>query len=142
MQNVQWDESLSIGVTLVDEQHKALIQRLNRVSAAVEVREGPTEIIRTLGFLTEYTDYHFATEEKHMAATQYPGLSLQEQKHQEFRDTLAGLRQDFEEEGSTQGLAESVNTLLWNWLVKHICDVDQQFGAFLAEKGIEISEEG
>ena len=82
MEQVQWDNSLSIGVDLIDEQHKALIQRLNDVYKAVEVQQGPMEITKTLGFLEEYTDYHFSAEEKHMQDNDYPGLEVQQQEHQ------------------------------------------------------------
>ena len=47
---------------------------------------------------------------------------------------------DFREEGATYTLAESLNTLLGNWLIKHIKAVDQEFGTFLKEKGITIDE--
>ena len=141
MEKIEWDQSLSIGIRLIDEQHKALIKRLNDVSLAIEANVGEREISKTLEFLTEYADYHFSAEEKHMAEHDYPGLEAQKKKHQEFMNTLSNLDQDFEEEGSTIGLSDAINNFLFNWLTHHIQGLDQQFGNFLTEKGIAIKEE-
>ena len=54
--------------------------------------------------------------------------------------TLRNLEQDFEEEGSTRALAESVGTFLFNWLTTHIRGLDHKFGDFLSEKGIVIHD--
>ncbi len=141
MGRVEWDDSLAIGVPLLDEQHKALVQRLNEVSAAVEACQGEQEILRTLGFLSEYADFHFSSEEKHMTEHDFPGLENQKAKHQEFMGVLKNLEQDFTEEGSTRALAESVNTFLLNWLTDHIRGLDHQFAGFLAEKGVVVTED-
>ena len=53
--------------------------------------------------------------------------------------TLDDLVEYFKEDGATHKLADSIDTLLINWLVKHICVVDREFGSFLKDKGIEIT---
>ena len=138
MGNVAWDDSLSIGVPLIDEQHKALIQRLNDVSAAVEASQGEREIVNTLGFLSDYAGFHFSTEEKHMQANEYPGYDEHKALHEEFKTTLADFSRDFYEEGSTKQIADAMNTLLVTWLFKHIRGTDCKFSAFLAEKGVSL----
>ncbi len=140
MTKVEWTDSLSIDVGLIDEQHKTLIERLNSVATAVEAHEGEREIGKTLAFLSEYTDYHFTEEEKYMEQTGYPGLDEQKIKHAEFVITLKDLEQDFYEDGSTKQISEAINTLLFTWLTKHIKVLDKQFGHFLKEKGIELAE--
>jgi hemerythrin len=141
MEKVQWNDSLSVGVKLIDEQHKMLIQRLNEISKAIDSRQGPREIVRTLTFLIEYTHFHFSTEEKHMKANSYPGLEHHMAQHEEFKVTLANLENDVVEEGATYILADSLDTFLVNWLIKHISGVDLEFGMFLQNNGITINEE-
>ena len=138
MTKFQWDESLFIGVARIDNQHKIWIERLGNLSETIEKHPGGPEAIRALGFLSEYTEFHFSTEEKHMTEQNYPGLDGHKQRHQELRNTLAALESDFQEEGLTPTLSHAVNTLLLNWLVNHIKTVDSAFGAFLKEKGIVI----
>jgi hemerythrin-like metal-binding protein len=141
MPKIQWTDDLSVGIDLIDQQHQMLIERINDVSAAVEAHHGVERIAKTLDFLVEYTDFHFSTEEKHMTAHSYPGLEAHHAKHKELKDTLRDLEQDFREEGATYALAESLNTLLGNWLIKHIKAVDVPFGTFLKERGIVLPKE-
>ena len=138
MAKVIWDNSLSINVGLIDEQHKLWIEKLNKVSNSVAEHEGPHQIAQTLGFLIDYTQLHFETEEKHMAANNYPEFENHKKLHENLKNTLAELVQDYDEEGATHLLAEYLNNFLSNWLINHIKEVDLKFGKFLQEKGISI----
>lgn len=135
MTQIEWNNDLSIGIELVDEQHKMLIQRLNDLSKAVEMHHGEAEIMKTLQFLIDYTTFHFTAEEEHMKKQDYPGLEYQQRQHEEFKKTLNNIVQDFEEDGSTQAIATSINTFLTNWLINHIKGVDLKFGEFLKDQG-------
>ena len=141
MSNIAWNDNLSVGVDLIDSQHKSLIEKIAHLENAIRTGQGPAEIVRTLDFLIDYTDYHFGTEEKNMRAFDYPELPAHLERHAEFKRTLKNLGEDFEEEGATQGLADSIETLLMNWFVKHIKDVDNKFGAFLRENDLTMSED-
>lgn len=140
MAKIEWDESLSICVELVDEQHKMLIEKMNDINDAVEQALGAEKILKTLDFLIDYTDFHFSTEEKHMTANDYPGYGEHKKAHEEFKGMIDNLVDDFKDEGSTEALANSINTFLLNWLVKHIKAVDQEFGTWLDGKGICLTE--
>ena len=131
---IAWNEALAVGVVEIDEQHQQWIQRLNDVTAAMAAHIGPVQLGKTLEFLVDYTQQHFATEETLMAAAEYPGLPAQIAQHKELTVTLQDLLRDFEEEGATQKLAETVNTYLGNWLLTHIREQDLKFGAFLKTK--------
>ena len=135
-----WDDSLSVGVGLIDDQHRMLLGHLGELSDAVDQRQGSGHIVSILSFLSEYVEFHFGTEEKHMMANDYPGYDGHKAAHEEFKATLARLSDDFEEEGATTGLADSINTLLINWFLKHIRAVDQELGRFCNEHGIELAE--
>ena len=98
MEKVEWDNTLSVGVKLIDEQHKGLIQRINGVLKAVEEKQEEREIAKTLNFLFDYTHFHFSTEVKHMELNDYPGLEDHKMRHEEFVDTLKNLEKEFKEE--------------------------------------------
>ena len=131
MNKIAWNKDLTVGVEVIDEQHRQWIQRFNDVAAAIAAHQGPVQIGKTLAFLMDYSKLHFATEEKLMTEHGYPGLAEQHAQHQELNETLQGLVRDFEEEGATQKLAEAFNVFLGNWLIKHIRELDLKFGAFL-----------
>ncbi len=141
MEKLAWNETLSVGIALIDQQHKTWIDRFNTLAAAIAEHGAQQQISVTLGFLIEYTHFHFATEEKLMASHSYPWLTEHLQKHDELRGTLTDLVQDFEEDGPTRILADAINTFLGNWLINHIQQVDRKFGAFVKEKGIVITEQ-
>jgi hemerythrin len=134
MNKIQWNDDLSINLEAIDTQHKKWIQHYNEVVEAIESRKDKIHVIKTLGFLSDYTNTHFATEEGYMAENQYPGLHEHQAKHEALRRTVADLIQDFNEEGLTSALADAVETLLGNWLIQHIRQVDQGFGRFMQEK--------
>lgn len=138
MAKIEWDDSLSVGVDLIDEQHKMLIKRISDLHTAVSTSMAAGGVAQTLDFLVDYTHFHFSTEEKHMAKHNYPGRNDHLAAHKEFKTTLANLADDFQEEGATQQLADAVDTFLFKWLVKHIRVVDQELGRFVNEKGIEM----
>ncbi len=136
MAKIEWDDSLSVGVGLIDEQHKRLIQKLSDLSDAIDEGHEFNKIIKTLDFMIDYTDFHFSTEEKHMAEHDYPGLDDQKNQHAQFKVTLNHILEDFKEEGPTRALATSINVFLLNWLINHIKGTDLKLGKFFAEKGL------
>jgi hemerythrin len=136
MSAVEWNESLTVGIPSIDAQHRTWIERLNAVSRAVANREGPAAVGETLGFLVDYTERHFASEEQAMAESAYPGIDIHRRRHQELRDTLNDLVRDYREEGATDPLAEALNTFLGNWLARHIRDVDRGMASHLLAKGV------
>ncbi len=133
MEKIAWDEGLKVGDEMIDEQHRMLISRLNDLSKALDQHQEGALVLKTLDFLSKYTNFHFSEEEKKMTETKYPHYEEHHRLHQEFIDKLKVLEQDFEEDGITRALGESVNTFLWNWLVDHIKQVDTRFGRFLKE---------
>ncbi len=135
MSDIAWDDSLSVGVDLIDEQHKMLIDKLKDLSDDFKQGHEQNKILKTLGFMIDYTDFHFTAEEKVMAENDYPELEDQQQQHAEFKTTLDNILLDLKEDGPTDELAKSINVFLLNWLVGHIQGSDQKLGAYLNEKG-------
>jgi hemerythrin len=139
MSKMKWDESLSIGVELIDEQHQNWIERLGNVQSAIEDHRGMPHVANALDFLVDYTQFHFSTEEKYMSETGYPGLEDHRAKHEELKATLDDLVEDFRDYGVTEKLSRAIGTFLGNWLRDHIRVVDQAFAAFLKEKKIRLT---
>ncbi|MCK5803084.1 MAG: hemerythrin family protein [Lentisphaeria bacterium] len=140
MKTLQWSDNLSVGIELIDGQHKTWIEHFNTTAKAVAAQKGPTQTAMTLNFLREYTAEHFATEEKHMAASEYPAFATHKALHDELQQTLEDLVLEYEEEGATYVLADVLDTFLGNWLIQHIKEVDMLFGAFVKENGIVVAE--
>lgn len=139
MEKIRWQNTLSVGNEVIDNQHKQWIEHYNNIVDSITSQQSRTQISKTLGFLIDYTEGHFASEEKYMTANKYPGLAEHKAKHDELRATLATLVREFEEEGATTQLSKAVDTFLGHWLIKHIQEVDIKFGAFIRENKIVLS---
>ncbi len=140
MKKITWTESLSVGIDLIDDQHKTWITHFNKAVDALASHHHPEQIIKTLEFLVDYTGTHFATEEKHMKASKYPYMAEHLGKHQELSETLTNLVTDFEEEGVTDDLSDYINTFLNNWLIDHIKTIDTKFATWTRDNGYSIVE--
>ena len=134
MEKIEWNDSLSIGIDLIDEQHQMLIQHLQAVTEAIESSQGEGTIAKTLDFLLDYTHFHFSEEEKQMIKHNYPGLDQHRQLHKEFKSSVEKLVEDFEQEGAIKDIAEHIRDFLFNWFIKHIEEADHRFGQFLKQQ--------
>ena len=137
MPGIVWDESFSVGIELIDEQHKMLIERTNAIAETVEMKRGLEKIMQTLSFMIEYTEFHFSEEEKVMIANDYHKLAEHQKLHEDFKKRLNLMVQDFEEEGATSGLSEEITAYLTSWLANHIKGIDTELGKILQDKGFK-----
>ena len=135
MPGIEWDDSFSVGINLIDEQHQMLIERTNAIAEAVEMKRGLEKILQTLSFMIEYTEFHFSAEEKVMIENGYPKVAEHQMLHEDFKTRLNQMVDDFEEEGATSELSEEITSYLTNWLVNHIKGIDTELGKILHEKG-------
>ena len=71
--SVEWDESLSIGIGIIDDQHRKLIERVNAFSAATENMDS-REIENTISYLTGYVIQHFGAEDLIMIRNGHPAF--------------------------------------------------------------------
>jgi hemerythrin len=139
MGRIRWDDTLAIGIPLLDDQHKTWVEHLDALATAIDGRFKVPQVVKTLDFLIDYTNFHFSFEEAQMAEVGYPWLEEHKRKHQDLRETLRTLVLDYEEDGPTERLVETVNDLLRTWLTRHIREVDGVFAAYVRENGIQIA---
>jgi hemerythrin len=129
--SLEWTESLSVGVVIIDEQHKELFRRFGDLIDACHEGHGKEKITELLEFLDGYVVFHFSEEEKLMQDYGYPGIASHRQEHASFVNRLQHLKQGLDAQGSTQTLVTQTVRILLNWIVKHIKSVDIELGAFL-----------
>ena len=130
MKKIKWTEDLSVGIDPIDNQHQKWIEHYNNAVETIHAQHEVAQISKSLGFLSDYTEMHFSTEEQAMTESDYPELKEHKAKHDALRKTLTDMTEEFIEDGATDLLAESVETFLGNWLIKHIKEVDMRFAAF------------
>ena len=132
---VEWDDTLSVGIEEIDEQHKVLVDLVNKMHEAIHQRHGSDVVIGILSDLTEYTRIHFAVEESLMRILNYPDYDNHKQVHEELLHTVADL-QDKVASGK-KSIGFELMHFLKTWLVKHIMEEDMQYSGFFLEAGAQ-----
>lgn len=130
---VQFDDTLLTGNSMIDEQHKELIDRINKVLILCE-NEKPAkrEAVHLLHYLSEYTDYHFVQEEQMQASVGYPGLEEHQKKHRELKKVVASLMEMLEEqEGPSNEFVEQLYKNVGEWLLYHIRGYDRSVAEYI-----------
>jgi hemerythrin len=133
---MEWTEKLSIGVPTIDNQHKELFRRINKLVLAIKQRRCKEEIDDTIKFLDDYARIHFSEEEKHMRETRYPGLEEQREDHKKYLAALANLKEQASlprVSGSSYDLSATTNQVVVDWIVAHIMKIDMKFGKYLQD---------
>ncbi len=128
---LEWDSSLTIGVSNIDEQHKELFDRLNQLLIAMKEGKGKDEVMRILDFLEEYVYKHFNDEEDIQRKYKYPEYDIQCNQHEEFKKELQKLREVFKIQGTSALLALNIQRNMITWCKNHIMILDKDLGKFL-----------
>jgi hemerythrin len=128
---IVWDDSMSTGVAMIDEQHKMLFQSFNDFSEAlsqITAREAAGEV---LDFLQFYAVWHFQEEEKEMERFQCPAAEENKRAHAEFIRIFNQFYTQWQTGIMTSELAVSSYEQLEKWLVDHVMGIDTQLRASL-----------
>lgn len=131
------------GIELIDNEHRRLFEIIAEVNALVHEEllfDKYDQIMRLLGELKDYTEFHFEDEEAYMEQIKYPGLDIQHRAHSAFVERLVGINLaelDNMDEHQQEYLTELLS-FLQNWLVNHILKSDKLIGEY--ERSLSASE--
>ena len=128
---IQWRESLSIGIPVIDNQHKELLNRFDRLLNACQNGRGIDELKELQSFLEEYVQTHFNHEEALQRLHRYPAYEAHKSEHLYFIEQLNKLKTETEKEGVSIHHVVETNNLLMKWLLNHISKVDMELGVYL-----------
>ncbi|MFQ7573803.1 MAG: bacteriohemerythrin [Lachnospira sp.] len=127
-----FDDNLITGNDTIDEQHKELIDRIQKFVTACREGDNKVKAIKMLDYLDEYTEFHFGKEEELQKNAGYPELSHHQEKHQEFKQTIKELYEYLDEnEGPDEQFIQLVKTNVIDWLFGHIKTFDRSVAEFI-----------
>ncbi len=123
---IKWSKMLSVGIDVIDEDHKVLLALLNR--ARYTCRGGEiAECNIVLKSLKKYVETHFIREEALMAICKYPGLENHRQVHQLLIKQVQNMQRDLND-GKLS--AYELAAFLSSWLIEHIQGMDRAFAPY------------
>lgn len=128
---VEWSDSYSIGIPLVDGQHKKLLTMTNDLYFACNYSTelGKSQFRETVHDAVDYVKYHFFTEEKIMLLTSYPCMEEHKKQHTDFVRTILKNVKDFEDDKPL--VPEQFVRFLKDWVLSHVAITDSRMGVYL-----------
>lgn len=131
---LQWNDALSTTIGEIDNQHRELIERINRLLAAFSRTTGREEMERIVQFLADYVVLHFGTEERYMQKFGYTNFTQHKAQHEQFVRAFGRIRDRLFAGGTDLSLMEDTRQLVVDWLVNHIKLSDRALGLYLKHK--------
>jgi hemerythrin len=131
---VSWDPSYTVGVTVLDDDHKHLIHLINQLESASNYYTGGEFEKKALQEVVDYTKYHFEREEKLLKDNNYPDYDNHIKIHKKMVDKVTQVVEDYKTDADN-AIDETVK-FLRDWLINHICKTDREYMEFFKSKGI------
>lgn len=138
-----WDNNFKTGIEQIDEEHKQLVDILNRLAAHLANRSHPATLNKYFDELADYASYHFRSEEgvwnRYLKGDEW--LAEHQRTHVSFVDDVLALRQE-EGEKPLDDVLQDVVTFLSKWLAFHILDNDKRMAKVVLaiESGASVEE--
>lgn len=138
MEKFIWTENYSVGITLIDEQHRHFFEIANKIFDLINEKKSEKEaLFAYCEELGDYAFYHLSTEEKFFDEFKYEDASKHRAAHDAFR-AMAEKYLDDVRKATTDvtGLSENIASFSSDWLKKHILLMDKQYTTFFREHGL------
>ena len=127
----EFTDDLVTGNTVIDSQHKELIDKINDLLKSCEERSNQSGAARMLNYLADYTEFHFREEEGLQESISYPGIKEHKQKLEELRNTVQELHDMLmEEDGPSDAFVNAVQEKVRDWLYYHIQTFDRSVAEY------------
>ena len=131
---ITWKDDFSVGVASIDDQHKKLIDMINRAEKSAMDSNDADELSDLIMDMNAYARSHFAHENQLMETHGYPDAA----GHMAMHDAFAKRAMPFQDSGLDNDALDPVAIFkyLAQWLNKHILETDMELGRFLNERGV------
>ncbi|MFZ5352976.1 MAG: bacteriohemerythrin [Bacillota bacterium] len=122
-----WKDEYSIGVDLIDAQHKHIFEignsayKLLRDDISVDKYD---KVVQIIDDLREYTKFHFRSEEDYMLEVKYSGYYEQKKEHDAFIKKIDEVDLDLVDKDPEKYL-EGLLTFIFTWVLDHVIKKDK-----------------
>lgn len=126
----EWDEILSVGIDVVDDQHqelfrigRELVYVLENTSAGLDQYD---DIVKLIKELHTYAIFHFSEEEQLMEKADFIGLAAHRFQHKIFVKKIEEIELgELDEDQKNHAL--DLLDFLANWITNHIMKIDREY---------------
>ena len=134
MNELKWDKRLETGIPVIDNQHKEIFKRIDKLELAILNGEEKKELIQLIQFLEQYAVEHFSAEERLLSDIHYPQFSNHCLEHKKFRIMCKELSLEHQNKGPDQYLAIQTDKKMREWWEHHILQSDMFFAPYFKKE--------
>ncbi len=131
MKTITWDDTLSVEVDEIDEDHRRLVDLFNMLSRSVAQGDSAEYIDALLEELISCTAWHFSHEERLMLQYHYPEFEGHKAEHRDLIASVRELQKKFQQ--ADKRLTNDDIDYLEDWLTAHILGYDMKMGFYLLD---------
>ena len=122
---VVWKDEYSVKVKEIDDQHKKLVNIINKLHGSMVDNKTKDELSNILKELLDYGVIHFDTEEKYFSMFNYEDSENHIKEHDLFKAKATEL---YEKCGNNEmEISFELIDFLEDWLLDHLVNVDQKY---------------
>ncbi|MBS0014957.1 MAG: hemerythrin family protein [Arthrospira sp. SH-MAG29] len=129
-----WNDSLKIGIPLIDFQHQQLFDQMDLLIDNLEKQRSPQQLKSTIKFLEMYINNHFKYEESCMNLYKCPVAKTNHKAHQLFVFNFEMIKTRIEQDDDFNSIILSIKKDLRDWFINHIKSIDTQLKPCLPHK--------
>jgi hemerythrin len=129
---VEWDDKYCVGIPLIDEQHKKLIELTNTLYRGCLVgtdEQKAAYFMKAVKDVVDYVKLHFSAEERMLENVKYPQLPRQKKQHETFVKKILSEVKNFQE--GQKFVINNFVRFLRDWILSHIAVEDTQYARFI-----------
>jgi hemerythrin len=126
---IAWNQSYSVNVEVLDDQHRKLFDIVNQVIDIYE--SGSGDLLAAINDLIHYLSVHFHQENMVMMNANYPGLLTHSKQHQQFTEKIEEFLKGYAK--GDRDLGFKMVAYLKDWVRDHTTTADLQYGKYLIE---------
>ena len=130
MATITWNPMMSVGVPVLDDDHRTLVGLINDLHRSIGDDEEYATLGSVLKALEEYADHHFSREERVMEVCRYPSVATHRRMHQRLFAQVRDLKAAYDRD-RTAVRAKDCLDFLHKWLIEHICSSDMDYRAWV-----------
>ncbi len=120
-----WSDTFSVGIKAFDDDHKVLIDLINKINRAMLEGKGKAVLKETLEELISYTKYHFEKEEKLMEKANYSDYLNHKKIHNDLIQQVLQIKSDLDM--GKKEISHELLDFLKQWLIIHIQGNDKKY---------------
>lgn len=126
---------MSVGNTIIDDEHKLLICLLNSIEIALQVEDHGDMVRFLFKELHQHTRNHFSREEEIMIERKYPDYEDHKREHKSILDQISQLELKLEKTKNNDAQMKDLETviagMLRAWIIDHFMNYDLKMKPYM-----------